>query len=55
MGSLRLEKQQFYDTPDKAPISILLLFHINIKDMKKLNNEYSANVGRKTVEAVYFE
>ena len=23
--------------------------------MKKLNNEYSANVGRKTVETVYFE
>jgi hypothetical protein len=31
------------------------LFHINIKEVKKLNNEYSANVGRKTVETIYFE
>jgi len=31
------------------------LFHINIKEVKKLNNEYSATVGRKAVETIYFE
>jgi hypothetical protein len=28
---------------------------MNIKEVKKLNDEYSANVGRKIVETVYFE
>jgi hypothetical protein len=31
------------------------LFHTNTKEVKKLNNEYSANVSRKIVETVYFE
>ena len=31
------------------------MFHINIKKVKKLNNEYPANVGKKTVETIYFE
>jgi hypothetical protein len=31
------------------------LFQINIKEVKKLSNEYSANVGKKTVETIYFE
>jgi hypothetical protein len=28
---------------------------MNIEEVKKLNIEYSANVGRKTVETIYFE
>jgi phosphoribosylaminoimidazole carboxylase (NCAIR synthetase) len=32
-----------------------LWFDVNIKEVKKLNNEYSANVGRKTVETIEFE
>jgi hypothetical protein len=28
---------------------------MNIKEVKKLNDGYSANVGRKTVETIYFE
>jgi hypothetical protein len=38
-----------------APINLLLWFNVNIKEVKKLNNEYSANVGRKTVETIEFE
>jgi hypothetical protein len=39
----------------KAPISFLLGFNINIKEVKYLNNEYAADMGRKIVETVYFE
>jgi hypothetical protein len=41
--------------PQRITIDFLILFHINIKEVKKLSNEYSANVGRKTVETIEFE
>jgi hypothetical protein len=41
--------------PGRVPINLLFQFNINVKEVKKLNNEYSANVGRKIVETIEFE